>query len=243
MSTVHELLTNLFISLKQLEFYPKHIIDVGANYGSWSRIARQHYPESFLTMVEPQGDLKIQVRDLLVDKDRVDYYPVGAGNRSGKLKFTLHKRHDSCSFALSEADAAARNFKQIEVDVMTLNEICSNSRFPLPELIKIDAEGFDLEVLEGASELFKTAEVFLVEASVSNPRYKNTVSRVIDAMHKKGYQLFDITQLNRPMAVKLLWLVELVFIRTGGRVDQKLKAVQGIPQSKIPSQDALDLIL
>ncbi len=38
-------------------------------------------------------------------------------------------------------------------------------------------------------------------------------------MDAKGYCLFDITDLNRPWEKPVLWLVELVFVRKGGRLD------------------------
>jgi hypothetical protein len=39
-------------------------------------------------------------------------------------------------------------------------------------------------------------------------------------MEVKGYRLFDITDINRPLEIKLLWLVELVFIKRDGYVDK-----------------------
>ena len=38
-------------------------------------------------------------------------------------------------------------------------------------------------------------------------------------MDKKGYSLFEITDLNRPFQPQVLWLVELAFIKKGGIID------------------------
>jgi hypothetical protein len=35
----------------------------------------------------------------------------------------------------------------------------------------------------------------------------------------KGYRLFDISDLNRPFQPRVLWLVELVFIKNNGIID------------------------
>jgi hypothetical protein len=35
-------------------------------------------------------------------------------------------------------------------------------------------------------------------------------------MYNKGYKLFEITDLNRPFENKVLWLVELMFIKKAG---------------------------
>jgi hypothetical protein len=85
--------------------------------------------------------------------------------------------------------------------------------------IKIDAEGLDLEVLEGASSFFGKTEIFKIEASVVSKVYDNDVLKVLNYMDSKGYRLFEITDLNRPSSNQVLWLVELAFVKKGGIVD------------------------
>jgi hypothetical protein len=54
-----------------------------------------------------------------------------------------------------------------------------------------------------------------------NPVFENTVMTVVNAMDAYGYKLFDITDLNRPFANNVLWLVELMFVLKGGELDCK----------------------
>ncbi len=82
------------------------------------------------------------------------------------LPFTIATRDDSSTLSLSEQEAADAGLRRVPVEVKTLNEIVAASGLPFPEMVKIDAEGFDLKVLAGASELFGKTEVFLVEAAV-----------------------------------------------------------------------------
>jgi FkbM family methyltransferase len=42
--------------------------------------------------------------------------------------------------------------RKIEVPVRTLDEIRSSLVLPVPEMLKVDAEGFDLKVLQGAAD-------------------------------------------------------------------------------------------
>lgn len=39
-------LSNLFPLIKKFGFDPKHIVDVGANHGSWTREAEQYFPRA-----------------------------------------------------------------------------------------------------------------------------------------------------------------------------------------------------
>jgi len=90
----------------------------------------------------------------------------------------------------------------------------------VPDLIKIDAEGLDLEVLRGAKSIFGKTEVILVEASVVNTVFKNDVLAVVAFMRENGYSLFEITDLNRPFEKRVLWLVELLFVRANGPISK-----------------------
>jgi hypothetical protein len=100
------------------------------------------------------------------------------------------------------------------VPVTTLNQIVASSDAPPPDMVKIDAEGFDLKVLAGASDLFGKTDIFLVEVVVC-ANYDNRVAEVIRFMAKAGYNLMDITDLNRSPKHGVLWLCEFAFLRDG----------------------------
>ncbi len=55
-----------FSALKARGFAPKHVVDVGANHGSWTRSALNYFPESYYTLIEPQDWLKTNIQDLLM---------------------------------------------------------------------------------------------------------------------------------------------------------------------------------
>jgi hypothetical protein len=100
------------------------------------------------------------------------------------------------------------------VPVMTLTEIVARGGASVPEMVKIDAEGFDLKVLAGASLLLGKTDIFLVEAVVCG-NYENAAAEVIKFMAEAGYRLVDITDLNRSPKHGVLWLCELAFLRNG----------------------------
>ena len=129
--------------------------------------------------------------------------------------FTIARRDDSSSFVQTQQDALAPSGPQVSIPVRTLNEIIASSGIPAPELVKIDAEGFDLKVLAGASDLFGKTDVFLIEAVVCDPLYENTILEVIRRMAAAGYKLMDITDLNRSPKHGVLWVCELAFVRKG----------------------------
>lgn len=220
-SEKNTLLNVFFENLKLMNFEPKHIIDIGANHGTWTRETLKYFPNANYTLVEPQEWLKPSLQDLLDANPKISFSAVGAGSKSGSFKFTIVDRDDSCSFRYSEEEAIANGYKQVEIPIVTLNELVQNNpNLPFPDLVKIDAEGLDIDVLEGASDLFGKTEVFLVEAAIFNKVFENSLLEMVNYMDKKGYRLFEITDLNRPFTPNVLWLVELAFIKKDGILDR-----------------------
>lgn len=216
------LLSNFYHTLKSFHFDPKHIVDVGANHGTWTRETLKFFPDALYTLVEPQHWLKSSLQDILDKNSKVTFHAFGAGEKSGSFKFTILDRDDSCSFKYTEEEAHEKGLKQISLPVVTLNELVTNLDLPTPDIIKIDAEGLDIEVLKGSSNFLGKTEIIMVEAGVVNKLYDNSFFKIINFMDEKGYRLFEITDLNRPFEPKVLWLVELVFVLKNGIIDNQI---------------------
>jgi len=205
-------LNYFFLLLKQLDFHPRHIIDVGANHGIWTRTAIKYFPDALYTLLEPQDNLKVHIQDLLDAGYKIRWINAGASDQPGILPFTISKRDDSSSFALTEEQAQSAGYQRVAINLKTLNEIASSTSDPPPDMVKIDAEGFDLKVLAGASDLFGKTEIFLVEVGICFG-YENTLLEVTKRMASVGYRPLDITDFNRSPKDGLLALAEVAFIR------------------------------
>lgn len=118
--------------------------------------------------------------------------------------------------ASMQADAA--EITQIEVDVITLDDVVAGSPHGIPDLAKIDSEGGDLKVVEGAQSLIGKTELFLIEVSLFDERADSTLTRVVRRMDELGYAPLDMTDLNRCAQSGVLWLCEIVFARKGERI-------------------------
>lgn len=202
-----------FALLKRFGFAPKHILDVGANRGLWTREAMKFFPEARYTLVEPQDYLKAHIQDLVEGGRKIQWIHAGASDRAGTMALTIAPSDGSSTFMMTEEQARSCGLQQIAVPVKTLNEIAASAGGDgLPDMVKIDAEGLDLRVLGGASKLLGKTDIFLVEAMVC-AGYENSVAEVIKFMAGAGYRLVDITDLNRSPRHGVLWVCELAFLR------------------------------
>lgn len=203
----------LFDTLERLGFLPRHVLDVGANHGNWTRCAVQFFPDAQYTLVEPQEYLKMCVQDLIDPGYKIRWLNLGAADQSGVMSFHILDRDDGSTFLPREQLSPSRIADEKMVQVKTLNDIVSTHGLPTPDLVKIDAEGFDLKVIQGASDLIGKTEVFLLEAGVTCP-FENSVACAVTTMEALGYRLIDITELNRSPKHNVLWLTELAFLRS-----------------------------
>lgn len=199
----------LFETLRRFGFSPKYILDIGANRGNWTRGALPYFPEAEYVLVEPQDHLKVYSQDLL-ETGRVRWINAGAADQSGRMHFYVANRDDSSSFLPWQATNQSGH--EIDVEAMTVDDLIASYGLPTPDMVKIDAEGFDLKVLRGASSLIGKTDVFLLEAAAVCP-FENTMGGVILTMDNLGYRIIDVTELNHSPKHGVLWLTELAFLR------------------------------
>jgi FkbM family methyltransferase len=202
----------LFSTLKRFGFSPRHVLDIGANHGNWTRAALPYFPEAEYVLIEPEDQLKTHVQDKIDSGYKIRWINAGVADKSGNMRFYISDQDDSNTFLPREEQPETRVASETVIEVKTLDEIVSAYNLPTPEIVKIDAEGFDLKVLQGASNLIGKTNVFLLEAGVRCP-FENSVARVISTMENFDYHLVDITELNRSPKHGVLWLTELAFLR------------------------------
>jgi hypothetical protein len=111
-----------------------------------------------------------------------------------------------------EKNGQTRITSEILVEVQSLDDFLSANNLPVPDMVKIDADGLDLKVMQGATSIVSKTEIFLLEAAAICP-FENSIGRVISTMENLGYRLLDITELNRSPKHSVLWLTELAFLR------------------------------
>jgi FkbM family methyltransferase len=203
-----------FSLLSRHGFAPREILDVGANHGHFTRAAIRFFPAARYLLVEPQGHLKSEIEDLVAHGHNVRWITAGVSDKPGVLPLTVAPDDVSSNFGMTPGEAAAAGYKQTSVEIKTINDIVANCGGIIPDLVKIDAEGFDLKALAGASNILGRSEIFFVEAAVCATGIENTMAAVIPLMTKAGYKLIDITDLNRSPKHGVLWLCELVFLRS-----------------------------
>ena len=201
--------------LRVLERKPDAIIDVGVRSGTpW---LYEVFPDIPFVLVDPQEGGAA----LLTSKPNdFVFVNMAAGRAPGRLK--LHEQGAMSTFLTRTKLTEVRTRKTYEVDVTTLDAIIDAH---LPDVnrigIKIDTEGFEMEVIAGLERHLPRIDFVVSEASVLN-RFEGSYnfSELVAALWEKGlrfYNLLGQTGLRAPR------VFDCVFLKAGDPAFDKLK--------------------
>lgn len=175
---------------------PDLIFDIGAHRGHWTRLATAVFPSACIVMVEPQAEMEPELSELC-RSGRHEWIRAGAGARTGDAILGIYGNADLVGSSYV-ADDLPPGGTWRATSIVTLDSL-ANAR-GIPDVVKLDVQGFELEVLKGSEALFGSTELFIVEVNFFR-FYKRTplVSEVVRFMADRGYEIYDVAEiLPRP---------------------------------------------
>jgi FkbM family methyltransferase len=170
------------------------------------------------TLIEPQIEMKPYLDKLCSDVKAARWLLAGAGAAKGVLPFTsLPGNLDGSGFRYTEEYANDRGLKRQPVTVITLDSVCEESQRPIPEIVKIDAEGFDLEVMKGCQRMIGVTELFFLEVPLLDFWFPDqSFHTMVEFMRERGYEPYDITEVGRRPYDGALGFLEMAFAKKSG---------------------------
>jgi len=142
------------------------VIDVGANKGQFAVYARTRWPDARLICFEPLPGPRAKL--VRVTRGQAEIHDCALGVEPGQGLMHLATRTDSSSLLpLGTRQKAIFGMEEsgtLRVPIKRL-DACLSSPLPRPILLKIDVQGFELEVLKGATDLLPEINAVYVEAS------------------------------------------------------------------------------
>jgi len=198
--------------LAERGFRPRFCIDVGAYHGKWTKIFKSVFPGARVVMIEAQEQKRSVLEGVAA---------TFAGEVSTEI--ALLGPVDGAAVAFHQMETGSSVFAEtspysretVQKTTSSLDRLLAAGAHPVANFLKLDVQGYELEVLKGAPETLAQVEAVLMETSlVPINAGCPSFAEVIAFMGGAGFQLFDFcSQVRRNDGV--LWQTDLLFLRKG----------------------------
>jgi FkbM family methyltransferase len=207
-SEISTLVSDLNYALKIIKncgLEPKFVIDVGAHKGTWTAEVQNIFPDSKFLLIEPQ---ELPISNNLTAKN-VTWMRIGLGPTDEVATFYNNMRTDSSSFTVNNPK---RVIDQSEISMRRLDTLIAEYKLKILDIVKLDCEGYDIEVLKGFGNLLGKIPFIFMECGVSNPRFKNNIVKSVSFMESHNYRLVNVGEAARLGPSWAMWNAELLFV-------------------------------
>lgn len=167
-------------------------IDIGANIGVYSILASGEIGANTIAIEPVPTTFNYLMNNISINniRDKVRGLNIGLGNKKGILKFT--KSLDTLNHI-----AVENEIDTIDVEIETLDSIISKT----PILIKIDVEGFEAEVLNGAEKTLRDNHLkgVIIELNGLGKRYGYDEKLIHIKLLELGFKPYTYNPINRQL--------------------------------------------
>ncbi|WP_199119954.1 FkbM family methyltransferase [Pedobacter sp. ASV28] len=194
--------------------------DIGANIGSYTILASAQIEANTIS-IEPMPSTYLNLLDNISVNRLQNVKPlnIALGSKKGKIDFT------KTAFDTTNHIAVKGDKDVITVDINTLDDILATGE-DIPLLLKIDVEGYETEVLNGALETLKNENLkaIIIELNGSGERYGYDEALIHKELTDKGFLPYTYNPLERALTlVESFGSYNTIYIRNLEFVNERLK--------------------
>lgn len=153
----------------------KNIIDIGANCGLFSILARSYFPLSVIHCYEPNYFLN----KYLKNNSKVanfDYFNQAVGNYSGFININID-RISSVHSSISKT----KNSKSTKVVQISFKKVCKKIKNKNIDIVKMDCEGSEWEILKN-TKIWSNVKILTMEYHLNKKNNYFKLKKIIKNM-------------------------------------------------------------
>lgn len=190
-----------------------HVFDVGANKGQSINRYRDAFPDCSITSFEPNPAIFSLLKKSWGNISGITLNPVALANYIGHASFYA-TRVPEVSSLLEPTERIIKlssehkyDFETINVPTSTLDHYCQTNDINKIDILKLDVQGFEFNVLQGAEILLQEGKVTMIYSEVTFAETYMNQTRFIDLasyLNKLDYEIWDIGSFLYTRSDKLL---------------------------------------
>lgn len=178
----------------------KCIFDVGAHVGQTADRFAAAFPGARVFSFEPNPHSFAKLRAVADGLKRVEAINAAVGDTDGTATFYVNQLDVNSSLLKAAPGASQYLFNEkgmlleseIQVPVLTLDRFCGSRRIERIDVLKLDAQGYELRILDGARDLMSRLAIPLIYLEVCFVRlYENQplFPQVYQYLFDRGYRM------------------------------------------------------
>lgn len=178
------------------KFVPEVVYDIGACVLHWTNEAKQIWPTSNFYCFEAMPEVEFIFKDSDIAGYNIGVLSDTTGNIVKFYQNNFFPGGNSYYRENPEFNSGAEHYFNEshirEYTTYTLDDVIKNKNFPLPDLIKIDVQGAELDVLKGADICLQHTKHLIME--LQKVEYNKGAPHkdiIIDYIRSKGFILVD----------------------------------------------------
>lgn len=153
--------------LRQLSLLrPTVILDVGANRGDYALQALEACPYARVHSFEPMPAVFAQLQAAFGQHPRATLHQLALADQEGELSFWFDPTNTGNTSAVPGVQSAIHQLQSpelIKAPTQRLDQFCEQNDIEQISLLKIDVEGFEVNVLRGAGELLASGSIQCIQ--------------------------------------------------------------------------------
>lgn len=209
-------LPHTYLSLKMLRaegFQPRCIVDVGAYEGYWTQSVKEIFPSAKVLMVEAQQNKSDCLARVCQQSSDVQYEIALLGSQAGASVMFSEMETGSSVFEEQSDFPRQRNMRVTS----TLDLIAERLKLEHIDFLKLDVQGYELEVLKGGSTVLSRCACVLLETSIAAiNKGCPLLPEVLAFMDRAGFRVRDLcSQLRTPKGTLLQ--TDVLFVRSNSQ--------------------------
>lgn len=178
-----------------------YMFDVGANIGLMAVPVLSTKPTCKVVSFEPSPNVLSSLQRTIAEsqfRSRWTLIESAVGATSGNISFTLSSQANSLFDGIRPTHRV-ESIAQVTVNMTTLDETWKQLGKPCVSLIKIDVEGAESSVLQGAVDCIRTQRPFiLLEWNRENlVAYECPIDFILKFAHEVSYEVLAVPGLHR----------------------------------------------
>lgn len=195
------------------------VLDVGASRGEFARYCAACFPHAAIHAFEPLPACQAALQRVAAASSRVRVHAFALGDRAGEAEM-FQNDYDPSSSVLPMMDRhrelwpKTTGSKKISVRMDTLDNVSGQIAIESPAFMKLDVQGFELHVLQGAQQVLPKVSTLMMEV-LFEPLYENQAGfrTILNFMSERGFRFVEFVDERRDPARGALLYADAAFAR------------------------------